>query len=209
MSHSLVRLTLRRFRSVFANTVPEAEVRAAFERYVVPETRRIFCQAAISPSDPGSPMRVNFRNASRAPLLLVAGSDARPGEVVRRGDHRAPHRLGLEQPPALRARAVAGRPRLRGYDQDVWVEAQRYQAAPWPDLLDLWLAYNLHLARVMEAVPDAVRLRSHIGHNLDQLAWKPVATGEPARLDYFMQDYVEHLRHHQRQIEALHLPGTA
>ena len=96
-----------------------------------------------------------------------------------------------------------------GYDQDAWVEAQQYQVAPWSDLLDLWLAYNLHLARAMETVPDAVRLRSHTRHNLDQLAWKPVAPGEPATLDYFMRDYVNHLHHHLSQIEALRLSGAA
>ena len=93
-----------------------------------------------------------------------------------------------------------------GYEQEAWVEAQRYRDAPWVELLDLWRAYNLHLARVMAAVPDAVRLRAHTRHNLDQLAFKPVASGEPATLDYFMRDYVDHLHHHLRQIEALHLP---
>ncbi len=95
-----------------------------------------------------------------------------------------------------------------GYEQDAWVEAQRYQAAPWSELLDLWLSYNLHLARVMRATPESVRLRQHTRHNLDQLAWKPVAVEEPATLEYFMRDYVEHLKHHLRQIEALSLPGA-
>ncbi len=95
-----------------------------------------------------------------------------------------------------------------GYEQDAWVEAQEYQAAPWSDLLDLWRTYNLHLARVMRATPESVRLRQHTRHNLDQLAWKPVAAEEPATLEYFMRDYVEHLKHHLRQIEGLlhHLP---
>jgi pimeloyl-ACP methyl ester carboxylesterase len=75
MPHSLVRLTLGQFKYAFANTVPDAEVREAFERYVVPETRRIFFQAAMALLDPRSPMRVDFGNSSRAPLLLVAGSD--------------------------------------------------------------------------------------------------------------------------------------
>ena len=92
---------------------------------------------------------------------------------------------------------------FHGYEQDAWVLVQQYASAPWGELLDLWLAYNLHLARVMRAMPEAVRLRPHTRHNLDQLAWKPVAYGEPATLDYFMQDYVDHLHHHVRQIEAM------
>lgn len=93
-----------------------------------------------------------------------------------------------------------------GYAQDDWVAAQDYRSAPWHDLLDLWLAYNLHLARVMESVPEPLRLAPHTRHNLDQLAWQPVPRDQPATLDYFMADYVDHLKHHLRQIEAL-IPG--
>jgi hypothetical protein len=95
-----------------------------------------------------------------------------------------------------------------GYNQAAWVSAQEYQLAPWPGLLDLWAAYNFHLARVMRATPDAVRLRLHTRHNLHELAWRPVPPGEPASLEYFMRDYVGHLQHHLRQIDAMHLRST-
>ncbi len=87
-----------------------------------------------------------------------------------------------------------------GYDQDAWVAAQRYQDAPWPALVELWRAYNLHLAHVMLATPEAARLRVHRRHNIHQIAWKTVPPGEPATLDYFMRDYVGHLRHHLAQL---------
>lgn len=90
-----------------------------------------------------------------------------------------------------------------GYDQDGWVEAQAYQEAPWRELLDLWLAYSLHLARVMRGTPDEVRLRGHLRHNLDRLAWRPVPSELPATLDYFMRDYVGHLKHHLGQLPVL------
>ena len=61
-----------------------------------------------------------------------------------------------------------------GYEQDRWVSVQRYQDAPWQDLVSLWRFYNLHIARLMEATPDEVRLRKHHRHNLDELAWQPV-----------------------------------
>ena len=44
-----------------------------------------------------------------------------------------------------------------GYDQDGWVEAQRYQDAPWQELVTLWASYNRHLARVMAAAPASLR----------------------------------------------------
>ncbi len=87
-----------------------------------------------------------------------------------------------------------------GYDQDAWVAAQQYQDAPWPALVELWRAYNLHLARVMATTPEAARLRPHRRHNFHQIAWQTVPEEEPATLDYFMRDYVDHLRHHLGQI---------
>jgi hypothetical protein len=88
-----------------------------------------------------------------------------------------------------------------GYAQDAWVSAQRYRDAPWPELLELWRSFNLHIARVMEAAPPEQRLRSRPRHNLDELAWKAVPRDEPTTLDYFMADYVAHLQHHLRQIK--------
>lgn len=90
-----------------------------------------------------------------------------------------------------------------GYDQNAWVAAQQYQQAPWPALLTLWSAYNEHLARVMRATPEAVRTRLHRRHNLDELAWQPVPRERATSLDYLMRDYVGHLQHHLRQIDAI------
>ena len=87
-----------------------------------------------------------------------------------------------------------------GYEQDAWVTVQRYQQAPWTELVALWRAFNLHLAWVMAAAPESARLRAHHRHNLDEIAWKTVPADEPATLDYFMSDYVSHLEHHLRQI---------
>lgn len=93
-----------------------------------------------------------------------------------------------------------------GYEQEDWVSAQRYQDADWQELIDFWALYNRHLARVMEAMPDATRLRVHTRHNLHQRAWTIVPEGQPTTLDYFMRDYVGHLHHHLRQLDALQLP---
>jgi len=87
-----------------------------------------------------------------------------------------------------------------GYAQDAWVSAQKYREAPWGQLLELWRSFNLHIARVMEAAPETQRLRATVHHNLDELAWKPIPRDAPATLDYFMADYVAHLKHHLNQI---------
>ena len=87
-----------------------------------------------------------------------------------------------------------------GYEQDAWVSLQRYSEAPWSELIDLWRYFNLHIAHIMQVASKDERLRKRARHNLDQLAWKPIPREEPATLDYFMSDYVEHLEHHLAQI---------
>ncbi len=69
----IVRMSLKTFRYAFVNTLPPAEQRAVYQRQVVPETGRIFFQAAFAPLRPSSPARVNFKNGRRAPLLITAG----------------------------------------------------------------------------------------------------------------------------------------
>ena len=96
-----------------------------------------------------------------------------------------------------------------GYEQEAWVIVQGYQAAAWGDLLTFWAAYNLNLARIIALIPAEVRLRPRAWHNLDQLAWQPIPRDTPATLEYFMSDYVGHLRHHLGQIfDLLGLPLT-
>jgi len=87
-----------------------------------------------------------------------------------------------------------------GYQQDAWVAAQQYQSVPWDELVTLWEAYNRHVARVMAQVPAAIARREHRRHNLDQIAWQTVPADRPATLEYFMRDYVAHLKHHLRQV---------
>lgn len=82
----VVRWKFSNFRYGFAHTLPLAEARAAFDRHVVPETGRIFFQAALAALDRNSPMKVDFSNGTRAPLLLIAGQKDRivPAVVNRR-----------------------------------------------------------------------------------------------------------------------------
>ena len=95
-----------------------------------------------------------------------------------------------------------------GYEQDGWVAAQQYQNAPWPELVGLWRDFNLHIARVMAAVPAEIRYRETRKHNFYEIASHGIPEGEPATLDYFMSDYVWHLQHHLRQIHSLGLSAV-
>jgi pimeloyl-ACP methyl ester carboxylesterase len=64
--------SFKEFQYAFVNTLPEADQRAAYDRYVVPETGRIFFQAAFALFNNFT--TVNFKNNRRAPLLFVAGA---------------------------------------------------------------------------------------------------------------------------------------
>jgi hypothetical protein len=86
-----------------------------------------------------------------------------------------------------------------GYDQEAWVRLQRYQDRPWGNLVRLWQGFNHHIADVMEAADPHALARPRARHNLDQLAWQSVSATEPTTLEYFMRDYVAHLKHHLRQ----------
>jgi hypothetical protein len=87
-----------------------------------------------------------------------------------------------------------------GYDQNRWVEIQRYQQAGWPHLVELWRAYNLHLWHVMScAAPEKMNNRCS-KHSLQTIAFETVSESEPVTLEYLMKDYVVHLKHHLAQI---------
>jgi hypothetical protein len=77
---------------------------------------------------------------------------------------------------------------LPGYRQPDWVRLQQYQDRSWSDLVDLWIAYNRHLAHVMRhADPQAAG-------NI----WK--SPDGDVTLAFLMTDYLKHLRHHLDQI---------
>ena len=87
-----------------------------------------------------------------------------------------------------------------GYDQDGWVKTNHYQQEPWPQLVDLWRAYNLHLHHLITHA-DMSKLNTPCTlHTLQEIAFKAVPKSEPVTLEYLMKDYVDHLKHHLAQI---------
>ena len=77
-----------------------------------------------------------------------------------------------------------------GYDQEAWVALHRYRARPWAELVDLWVALNRHVAAVVEAVP-AGKLQTSCR----------IGAHEPAPLEWWMRDYLRHLKHHLDQLD--------
>ncbi len=76
-----------------------------------------------------------------------------------------------------------------GYKQDTWVALQKYNAAHWLDIIDIWDAYNRQITHIIEHVDPSV-----LGHTIS------IEASEPFTLKFIMTDYAEHLKHHLRQI---------
>jgi hypothetical protein len=87
-----------------------------------------------------------------------------------------------------------------GYEQEEWVSAQRYREEPWPQLIELWKHYNLHLLHVMSVAPEEKLKQPRTRHSLDKIAWQVVDANQTATLEYLMIDYIGHLKSHLRQI---------
>lgn len=87
-----------------------------------------------------------------------------------------------------------------GYEQQEWVAVQHYQQESWPSLVRLWLLYNRHLLHFVSHIPEQRLKQSRREHNLDRIAWQTVSKSEPVTLEYFIRDYINHLKHHLRQI---------
>ena len=79
---------------------------------------------------------------------------------------------------------------LPGYDQVAWVEANAYDSRAWSELVELWAALNRHLAAAVERVPAA---------KLGTIC--AIGDQEPKPLEWWIRDYVRHMKHHIEQIE--------
>ena len=78
-----------------------------------------------------------------------------------------------------------------GYAQEAWVALQRYSERPWLELVELWVALNQHVAAVIESAPT------------EKLS-TPCVIGDhkPESLEWWMRDYLRHLKHHLAQLDA-------
>jgi pimeloyl-ACP methyl ester carboxylesterase len=84
-SHQTISLTPKQFHRAFANSLTETESLDAFKRYAVPAPNRVLLQTAFANFTRHTAVTVNFRNDTRAPLLLVAGGQDRvaPSSLVK------------------------------------------------------------------------------------------------------------------------------
>ena len=77
------------------------------------------------------------------------------------------------------------------YEQVEWVQAQRYQDADINDILSLWELLNRQIVRVLQNYP-AGRLSAQCDNSKTTVSLHTV--------EWLAQDYVDHLKHHLRQV---------
>ncbi len=72
-----------------------------------------------------------------------------------------------------------------------WVASQDYADENWRLLVDLWSAYNRHLAHVIANIPpEKLAVVCRIGEN------------KPVTLEELIADYVRHMEHHLKQLNG-------
>lgn len=80
-------------------------------------------------------------------------------------------------------------PPAASYEQAGWVRSNHYYGRSWNDLVELWSAYNRHLAHVVRHADPATLERR-----------LPIHDGQEVTLKFVMEDYVTHMEHHVEQI---------
>ncbi len=70
-----VSLNEQQFRFAFTNAVSEKESKELYEKYAMPAPARPLFQAATASFYPRSATKVNVKNATRGPLLLISGAE--------------------------------------------------------------------------------------------------------------------------------------
>jgi non-heme chloroperoxidase len=80
-----VSLTASQFRYAFGNAIPEAESAQLFEQWTIPSPGKPLFEAAFANATPKSAAAVDTKQASRGPLLLIAGGQDHtvPPSIVR------------------------------------------------------------------------------------------------------------------------------
>jgi hypothetical protein len=89
-----------------------------------------------------------------------------------------------------------------GYEQENWVRVQNYQGEAWSELVALWKLYNGHILHLVSLIPEETRTRLRSKHNLHQIASDTIREDEPVTLDYFIRDYLDHMKKHLGQIQG-------
>jgi hypothetical protein len=127
--------------------------------------------------------------------LLLPISDAEAQRPFRQGGWSRKEILGHLIDSALNNHQRFVRASLDGfyqgptYQQEGWVAMHGYHAMVWSILLEHWRCQNELLCEVVERIPETrFSAQCRVGENI------------PVTLQFLVEDYLLHLRHHVQQI---------
>jgi pimeloyl-ACP methyl ester carboxylesterase len=121
-----VLMSVPMFRYAFTNGLDADFQAREYQRHIVPESGRIFFQTLLAPFNPHSPIRVDFANRSRPPLLIVGGSS---DHIVPASVNRVNHRRYVDAGVPTDYKEFPGRSHWT-LAQPGWEEVAEY-AAGW------------------------------------------------------------------------------
>lgn len=75
------------------------------------------------------------------------------------------------------------------YEQNKWCELNHYQELEGEHVIKLWTLFNQHILEVVQFIPEENMVRK--GNT---------GLEEPVTLGFLIDDYVDHLEHHLKQI---------
>jgi hypothetical protein len=75
------------------------------------------------------------------------------------------------------------------YVQNEWVEKNAYQTQKKEILISLWNAYNIHLAHIIDNIPESKLNAECI-----------LKDNKKVTLEFIIKDYIDHMIHHLDQI---------
>jgi pimeloyl-ACP methyl ester carboxylesterase len=118
-------LSPEQFHWCFTNALSKEDSDAVYQRYYIPGAGRPFFQAGLANVNPNAVTKIDDKNAARAPLLFITGSEDRisPPSV-----NKANLKLQKKAPSPTEYKEFAGRSHFPG--QDGW-EAVADHALDW------------------------------------------------------------------------------
>ncbi|MDP4097098.1 DinB family protein [Paenibacillus sp. P96] len=90
----------------------------------------------------------------------------------------------------IQAQYVGGTFAVTPYDQEQWVAKQNYQQASIDEVITLWVSLNRSIVRVIASLPRETASSQAV----------ELPNGEIKTLEWLIEDYLEHMKHHLTQI---------
>lgn len=90
----------------------------------------------------------------------------------------------------IQAQYMPGPLTITPYDQNEWVAKQNYEHASIDEIISLWVSLNRSIVRVIGDLPS---------DTVQSLTVK-LPNGEIETLEWLIEDYLQHMKHHLKQI---------